>query len=394
MLALGMFAQSAQSVFVNGVAFLIPELRDTHGGSLGNIGLLVAAPTVGVLVALVAWGAAADRWGERVVLAAGLTLTALGGLGAALASSVSLGLVGVLLFVGGVGAASSNTASGRVVVGWFPADRRGLAMGIRQMSLPLGIAFAALTLPPAGAAHGIGWALAIPAAACGIAALACAVGIVDPPRPAREDAAGAGLLDNPYRQTRTLVRIHAASALLVVPQQMVWTFSLVWLLDRRGWDAAAAGLLITVTQIGGALGRMAVGQLSDRMGSRLRPMRGVAVVGCLSVAGLALTDLAGSSWSVVFLVVASLATVAPNGLAFTAVAETAGPFLSGRALGLQNTGQFAAAALVPPVLGTLIGTVGYPATFALAAVFPALATPLVPDDRGSLDRGTTTGTAS
>ena len=35
-------------------------------------GLLVACPTAGLLLTLVAWGAAADRFGERLVLASGL----------------------------------------------------------------------------------------------------------------------------------------------------------------------------------------------------------------------------------------------------------------------------------------------------------------------------------
>ena len=70
--------------------------------------------------------------------------------------------------------------------------------------------------------------------------------------------------------------------------------------------------------------------------------------------------------------------VADNGLAFTAVAERAGPFWSGRALSLQNTAQFLAAALVPPLAGLAVTHVGYPVTFALAAVFPLVAIALVP----------------
>ena len=34
----------------------------------------MACPTAGLLLTLVAWGAAADRWGERLVLGAGLAL--------------------------------------------------------------------------------------------------------------------------------------------------------------------------------------------------------------------------------------------------------------------------------------------------------------------------------
>jgi MFS family permease len=114
-------------------------------------------------------------------------------------------------------------------------------------------------------------------------------------------------------------------------------------------------------------------------------MRAVAVLaaGTMALLGLA-AGIAGpdspvvTSAAVLLLVVASAVTVADNGLAFTAVAERAGPFWSGRALGLQNTAQYLTAAVAAPVAGVVIEQVGYAATFALAGLFPILAIPLVP----------------
>ncbi|MFZ2173059.1 MAG: MFS transporter [Rhodococcus sp. (in: high G+C Gram-positive bacteria)] len=387
MLALGTYAQAAQAVFVNGVAFLIPALQDEHGLSLARTGLLVAAPTVGVMLTLIAWGALADRYGERIVLATGMATTAAAGFGAAV--SGSLGAMAFFLLVGGMSAASANAASGRVVVGWFPPQRRGLAMGIRQMSLPAGIACAALIIPTVARDHGIEWALAFPVAVCTLAAVTCAAWVMDPPRPDRDCAEAQGMLANPYRDSNTLWRIHAASVLLVVPQYTVWTFALVWLISERHWEATAAGLIVTAAQILGALGRIAVGFWSDVAGSRMRPLRLVAAAGGLSMAALAVTDWMDSPVAVVALLAASIATVAPNGLAFTAVAEFAGPYWSGRALGVQNTGQFVAASIVPPAFGALIGLAGFPVTFAIAACFPAASIPLIPAGR-SEDRPTGT----
>jgi hypothetical protein len=65
-------------------------------------------------------------------------------------------------------------------------------------------------------------------------------------------------------------------------------------------------------------------------------------------------------------------------LAFTAVAEYAGPHWAGRALGIQNTGQNLMAAATPPVAAALIAADGYPAAFAVAAVLPLAAAALVP----------------
>src|SRR5215831_15776524 len=75
-LAAGTVALTAGSAFQYGLAYLIPALR-AHGLSLAEAGVLVACPTAGLLLTLVAWGAAADRWGERLVLASGLTAAGL-----------------------------------------------------------------------------------------------------------------------------------------------------------------------------------------------------------------------------------------------------------------------------------------------------------------------------
>ena len=82
--------------------------------------------------------------------------------------------------------------------------------------------------------------------------------------------------------------------------------------------------------------------------------------------------------AVLLLVVASAVTVADNGLAYAAVAERAGAFWSGRALGIQNTGQYFVASAVPPIAGIVIAAWGYGAAFALAAGFGLVAAAMVP----------------
>ena len=67
-------------------------------------------------------------------------------------------------------------------------------------------------------------------------------------------------------------------------------------------------------------------------------------------------------------------------LAFTSVAEAAGPRWSGKALGTQNTGPFLAAAGVGPGVGALVGLLGYPLAFLLVAAAPLAAIPRVPGE--------------
>lgn len=365
-------AQAASAVMIHGSAFLIPVLHEREGLSLARAGLVAAAPTVGVMVALIGWGLLTDRRGERFVLVSGLGLTVVFGVAAAL--SPGLVMLTITLFLAGAAAASTSSASGRVVVGWFPPHRRGLAMGIRQMAQPVGVGIAAITMAVVADRSGVYAALWVPTAASALAVLLVAAVVLDPPRPERSIEASA----NPYAQDGYLARIHGVSVLLVVPQFVVWTFALVWLVQDRDWSPAAAGALVALSQLAGALGRIAAGQLSDVVGSRLHPLRWIAIAAGLLMAALGIT--AGLDWAlaVPLIVLATVVTVADNGLAFTAVAERAGPFWSGRALGAQNTAQFAAASAVPPLAGLAIASFGYSATFALVALFPLVAVVLVP----------------
>jgi MFS family permease len=182
---------------------------------------------------------------------------------------------------------------------------------------------------------------------------------------------------NPYRSSGFLWRVHLVSVLLVVPQFTLSTYGLVWLVGL-GWSTPAAGLLVGASQFVGAVGRILVGAWSDRAGSRVGPLRIVAVAAAAVMGALALVDVSHWAPAAVFLVVATSVTVADNGLAYTSVAEAAGPSWSGRALGAQNTGQFLAASAVGPGVGALVGVLGFAASFAIVAALPLLALPVVP----------------
>jgi sugar phosphate permease len=373
-LAVGTLAQAATCSFLYGIPMLVPVLRSREGLSLLQASLLVSAPIVGLLLTLIVWGALADRYGERIVIVTGV------GAAAVLLALVPLvhavALVALLLALAGAAAASVNAASGRVVMGWFPVHERGLAMGTRQTAQPLGVALAALVLPPLAASVGARDALLFPAALCALAAIVVFVVVVDPARMPR--AAGSAPPQSPYRRGGTLARIHLSSALLVVPQFAVATFTLAYLVTQRHWDGAVAGRWIFGFQAAGAVGRIVSGIWSDRVGSRLRPMRQLAVCSAALMLLIALGAVLDAGWVIVGFALGAVITVADNGLAYTAVAEFAGSAWSGRALGVQNTVQNVAAVATAPMLAAVIGNSRYGAAFLLAAVFPLIAIGLTP----------------
>lgn len=369
-----LIATASSFLFINGVAFLIPSLQAARGIPLDEAGLLSSMPSWGMVVTLVLWGYVLDRVGERVVMTAGSAFTAAAAFAAA--SAHSMVLIAVYLFFGGMAAASCNTAGGRLVSAWFPPHQRGLAMGFRQTAQPLGIAVGALVIPEL-AEHGPSAGLRFAAWACALGAVVSAVGIIDPPRKPREKASVQELA-SPYRGSLVLWRIHAVAGLLMMPQTVTVTFMLVWLIKNLHWSVAAAGSLVTVSQLLGALGRVAVGRWSDRVGSRMRPVRTIAGFAAVTLFLLAWADFLNSRYQAPLMVAASVIAVLDNGLEATAITEFAGPFWSGRALGIQNTTQRVMAAAGPPLFGALITAAKYPNAWILCGVFPLAAIPLVP----------------
>ncbi|MCS4591423.1 MFS transporter [Brevibacterium sediminis] len=413
-LVVGVLTQMAATIAIAGPAFLIPYMHSDLGFTLTQAGTVAAAPSFGLILTLIAWGAFADRFGERLAMTLGIGLTAAFSAAAVLVVDSPIWMV-IVIAASGAAAASVNSASGRVVMGWFPRHRRGLAMGIRQMSQPLGTSVAAVTIPGIAAAGGFPAYLWFVAAVTGVLALVCFALIRNPPDPTPvraevadrdrdtlseaerhgrnepgtasvgEEKPSAASAINPYRSDSFLWRIHAVSALLVVPQFAFSTYGLVWLIVVQGIGAGAAGAIVAIAQIVGAVGRMVVGALSDRTGSRVGLMRIVsvaAVIVVVAIAILSLTELPAVA-AVVF-ILASAVSVADNGLAFASVAEAAGPRWSGKALGAQNTGQFVMSALLGPGFGALVTAFGYPLSFGLIAIAPLLSVGIIP--RRDVDR--------
>ncbi len=363
-----MTAQASISALQLGLPAVAPQLRDEYGLSLAATGALLAASTVGIIATLLAWGALADRIGERAVIGIGLTGAAVA---LALASRTgSAPALGACLVAAGAFGSSANAASGRAVVAWFHASQRGLALGLRHMSTPLGGALAALSLPFIADRGGVGDALLALSGALLMGALAAALGLrrgQPPAAPAEIDdpPPTAGPLRDP-----AIWRLSLGTASVVLAQLSVLSFLALYLHEERGWSVGAAALALGAVQIGGAVSRVVAGAWSDRVGSRMRPLRTLALSGGVTL-GLAAALLgAPDAAAAAALIVAGVLTMAGNGVSFAAAAEMAGGGRVGTALGLQNTILFVAVAVAPPAFGAAVGLTSWPVAFALAAACP------------------------
>ncbi len=362
-LAAGVVAQASYSALGTGVSVLVPELRDEYGLSLGEVGLLLAGTSGGMVFTLLAWGLLTDRVGERTVVALGLG--AAGGAFALAATLPPFGVLAVLLTLAGMAGASVSAASGRAVMGWFEPGQRGFALGIRQTAVPTGWALAALVLPPVVAAGGLAAGLAV------LAGFSLAAGVLGVAllreAPAVDDELGD--VTRPLHDPR-LWRLCVGSTFYVVVQIAITSFLVLFLNEERGFSLAQAGAVLAAVSVLGGAFRIGLGRLSDRMATRVVPLRriGLALAGAVALAA-ALVD-APDAVLVPALTLAGALSASWNGLSFTAAAELAGRARAGAALGFQQTALALGCAVAPIPFAAVVASTSWQAGFALLAALP------------------------
>jgi sugar phosphate permease len=360
-LAAGVAGQASYAAIFFGISAIAPQIRSHYGLDLRETGVVLAAVNIGSIVTLLGWGLLADRIGERAVLTGGLGTAGAALVGAALSDSY-VPFVIALAAAGAFGA-GVNSASGRAVMSWFGAEERGLALGIRQTSVPLGGAAASIVLPLLATHVSVASAFLALAGGCGAAA---AVGFA---LMRAEPGDRTAPLGRPLRD-REIWLLCLGSSCFVLTQISVLSFLVLFLHDRRGYSTGAAAAVFALTQVLGGVARIVAGRWSDRVGARLAPLRLLAVALAAAVAIAAVVVDAPAALLLPALVAAGTLSLSWNGLSFTAAAETAGRARSGAAIGLQQTflsgGSIAAAVL----FAALVHATSWRLAFAAAALCP------------------------
>jgi sugar phosphate permease len=360
-LAAGTFAQATYSAIWFGMAVMAPYLRHRYHLSLGETGVLISASLAGSVLSLIPWGYATDRFGERLALVVGI-----GGASAALLGATAVRgfwpLLGLLAVAGFLGA-SVQSASGRAVMAVFPPHRRGVALGIRQTAIPIAGFAVSLALPHIARA-GIPWGFATLGLACLAAAIVGGLVIRDVDVPP-----GGAEVESPLRDRR-LWRIALGSALVVAPQMTVVGFTVVFLHDHRGLSPARAAAVLAVVQALGVAGRIGAGRWSDAVGSRLGPLRAIALLDAVLVLAAASVIDAPLAVLLPLLVIGGTLAMSWNGLAFAAAIEVAGHRRSGVAIGLQQSVLNGFSAAYPGVFGAFVGATGWRPGFVVVALLP------------------------
>lgn len=211
--------------------------------------------------------------------AAGLALALQGGIAALALASI---LIGAAMSI-------NLPAAAHLLFRFSPPRHRNFIFSLKQTGVPLAWALMAVIAPPVTLAWGWPWAVAL-VLALALMTLFAMQGVRrhwdDDRRP--DQAARARLLDGVLMIWRlpALRWLGVASFSLAFMQLCVSTFTVLMLVGEVGYTLIEAGLMLSVAQIAGVIGRVVWGWLADRTGDSLAMLRYLTLGSVLCCAGV------------------------------------------------------------------------------------------------------------
>jgi MFS family permease len=392
-LGVGVAANVGFSAAASGLPTTAIWLRSDYHLDNAALGLALGAMGLGVALTELPWGLAADRWGDRPVLLAGLLSTAAALLAMMLfvvpAHGAVPGLAWLVAAMCGVGAlgGSVNGASGRAVMRWFKEGERGLAMSIRQTAVPLGGAVGALILPSLASNAGFRSVYGVLGLFCAASALLTWHWLHEPPdtpivpRAQTRVKALPAMSVSPLRDPMVW-RVVLAIGILCAPQCAVLSFATVFLHDAGQVGIAGITTTMVIVQLGAMIMRVWSGRFTDRHGNRRAYLRGSTLIAVASFTALAslvaLDQHVSGAWLMPMIAVAGICVSAWHGVAYTELATLAGKERAGTALGMANTVVYFDFFLTPLLIPHLLAAGSWALVWSVPAVCALLAYPLFP----------------
>jgi len=373
-------AQAAVSFINFGLPSIGPDLRRHFGLTLPELGAELTAALFGSGLALIVAGIAVDRLGARRATFAGTILATAGLAGAAAAPSK--GLLFVSLAASGVGSSVVPIAGAGALCRAYPAARRGWALGVRQMAVPLGGTIAAGAMPGLVRLGGVELAFAVAAGAVAVTGTLFAL------IPEEEGGAIRPRVERGYRSVLRapgMLRLLLVAGLYIIVLQAILSY-IVPAARAAGLSAFWAGFTYFAVNVTAMVARLVWGRIADRQeGSRrVRTLVETGIVGAIGGLVFTLALHAGAALVVPAAILFGFGALGWNALVYVTAGERTAPELAGRSVATAATVVFLISAACTPPLGALADHAGWDAfwlvTAALAALGALAATGLRPQN--------------
>lgn len=349
-LGLAFLSQTGMSFVQQGLVILGSFFAISFQLSLTQIGLITTALSLGLMTSMVFVGLTVDRMGPRVVLFWGtvcMTVLTLVFLKVQTFGSLLM----VLFFMGGT-LAIVPSAGTKAVFNAFAGRPRGMVMGIRQTGVPIGAAIAAYVLPhlvPNWGLHGVYLLFAIGLLVTGWLFAAVM-------QPWKKQTTTHKHIRMERKHWKKLLRPTSVAFFMVSGQYILLTYSISDLQQVHHVRIAVAGSILALSQIGGGLGRIILGQWSDRLGGRRPPVLAwTAVMGAILAFVVGILPAATPLWCLFMIwTLFGFAAVGWNALALTWAGESVPPTHSGLAMSLTGSIVFLGSSIFSPVFGVVV----------------------------------------
>jgi MFS family permease len=329
-----MLMQLVASFMGQSLPVIAPLIMASTGLAPERVGNLSSLTALATVLYLMIGGVFLARMGPVRMLQLGTAMAVTALLVASLGQAWAIFLAAFML---GLGYGPTPPAGSRMLAATAPPAHRSLIFSIKQAGAPAGGALAGLIAAPVALAYGWPAALML---AFGVGVLAILV--IQPLRPAFDaernpaqrlrfsDILSPGAISAPmaaFKQNPVLRRVTALSVSFAVCQGCLFSFTVTWLVEKRGFDLVLAGSVFAGMQFAGVVARILLGWVADRTGNALANLVAQGFAAGSAILALALlppdagfwplalicvlTGFFGASWNGISL--AEVARLAPSG---------------------------------------------------------------------------------
>ena len=365
-LVLAVASQAAVATISFGLPAIAIQIRSALDIGPAGFGAVYAAPGIGSALMLIPAGMLVDRLGGRRVLLAGGAINCTGDVLAGLSHSPWLFAAGLLL--GGAGGAAVPVAGMTALLREFTPAQRGIALGWRQLAVPLGGTIGSVALPALVSTGGVRLALITMGVAAALAAAAFSTVCDDTPSSTVASRGLDGILSVPGMRTLIICGVLYAWALGGI---LTYYTSAA---RHEGLTAGLAAIGFTVLNLTAAGARLVWGRLADRDHGtrRVHSLRNTGIVAASAAVCLPFALGAGTAPAMIATAAVSFGIFGFNGVFYLLAGELAGDARAGRAVGIASTVVFGFSSLASPVAGLFIESTGYGSVWVIGAVTAGL----------------------
>ena len=336
------------------IPFFQPELELTYS----QVGSIMTFLYLGAILMSLPAGWITDRLGVKKTIVFSLIFS---GFFVALLGLIESYLAAVFFtFLVGLGYGMSNPPTTKGIMVLASEGNRGLAMSAKQTGVPIAGGLAAAVLPPLALLISWKFSFVLAGAAIFFAGLLSQVLYRSakeqnpPSRPVAEEVPRRGW--GKILKNRNMILLSVAGAFCALVQSSLFTYTILYLKDARGFELIRAALCLTLMNGGGILGRILWGILSDRLFRGSRKIVLQLLVALIFLITLALAfDLPLSPLvltSILFVLGAS--AIGWNGVYHAFIGEMSGKEMAGRATGLAMAIVFMGGAMGPILFGRIV----------------------------------------